>query len=78
MSPVIETAGRTRLFGPVRAADGLELRVQAGRFLDCLGPNGAGKSTTIKMLTGLLAPTNGRIRVPGEKREKICGGRAFC
>ncbi len=59
----VETSGLTRCFGPVRAVDGLELRVEAGQFFGFLGPNGAGKSTTIKMLTGLLAPTSGRMRV---------------
>ncbi len=59
----VETNGLTRCFGPVRAVDGLDLRVETGRFFGFLGPNGAGKSTTIKMLTGLLAPTSGTMRV---------------
>jgi len=42
------------------------LRVEAGQFYGFLGPNGAGKSTTIKMLTGLLAPTSGSIRILGQ------------
>ena len=61
----IETSGLTRLFGAVRAVDGLDLRVEAGTFYGFLGPNGAGKSTTIKMLTGLLAPTSGTMRILG-------------
>jgi ABC-2 type transport system ATP-binding protein len=59
----IETNGLTRCFGAVRAVDGLDLRVEAGMFYGFLGPNGAGKSTTIKMLTGLLAPTSGSMRI---------------
>ncbi len=59
----VETNGLTRCFGSVRAVDGLNLRVEAGQFFGFLGPNGAGKSTTIKMLTGLLAPTSGSMRV---------------
>jgi ABC-2 type transport system ATP-binding protein len=59
----VETSGLTRCFGPVRAVDGLDLRVEAGQFFGFLGPNGAGKSTTIKMLTGLLAPTSGTMRI---------------
>ena len=43
----------------------MNLRVEAGQFFGFLGPNGAGKSTTIKMLTGLLAPTSGSIRILG-------------
>jgi ABC-2 type transport system ATP-binding protein len=61
----VETTGITRHFGAVRAVDGLDLRVEAGTFYGFLGPNGAGKSTTIKMLTGLLAPTSGTMRVLG-------------
>ena len=66
MSVVIETTGLTRVFGSLRAVDGLNLSVASGRFFGFLGPNGAGKSTTIKMLTGLLAPTSGQMRILGE------------
>jgi len=66
MSLAIETNRLTRSFGPVRAVDALDLRVEAGTFYGFLGPNGAGKSTTIKMLTGLLAPTSGTMRILGE------------
>jgi ABC-2 type transport system ATP-binding protein len=66
MTLAIETSGLTRRFGSVCAVNGLDLRVEAGRFYGFLGPNGAGKSTTIKMLTGLLAPTSGTMHVLGE------------
>jgi ABC-2 type transport system ATP-binding protein len=66
MELAIETNGLTRRFGDLVAVDGLDLRVQAGTFYGFLGPNGAGKSTTIKMLTGLLAPTSGSVRILGE------------
>ncbi|MFC6087110.1 ABC transporter ATP-binding protein [Sphaerisporangium aureirubrum] len=49
----------------VHAVRDLSFRVEPGEFVGYLGPNGAGKSTTIKMLTGILAPTSGRIRVAG-------------
>lgn len=62
----IETEQLTRNFGDFRAVNNLNLRVERGTFYGFLGPNGAGKSTTIKMLTGLLAPSSGRIRVLGE------------
>ena len=65
MSIAIETSGLTRHFGTVRAVDGLDLRVETGKFYGFLGPNGAGKSTTIKMLTGLLAPSGGGMRILG-------------
>jgi ABC-2 type transport system ATP-binding protein len=61
----IETEGLTRLFDGRPAVQDLALRVPAGAFYGFLGPNGAGKSTTIRMLTGLLAPTAGRARVLG-------------
>jgi ABC-2 type transport system ATP-binding protein len=65
MSPVIETTNLTRSFGNFVAVNQLNLRVEAGRFYGFLGPNGAGKSTTIKMLTGLLAPNGGTMRILG-------------
>jgi len=66
MNPAIETTNLTRDFGKLRAVNQLSLRVEAGRFYGFLGPNGAGKSTTIKMFTGLLAPSAGTIRLLGE------------
>src|SRR5476651_335143 len=63
MNAAIETHGLTRYFDDFSAVNGIELRVESGTFYGFLGPNGAGKSTTIKMLTGLLAPTQGEIRV---------------
>src|ERR1700749_3153258 len=63
--PAILTENLTRTFGALTAVDGINLSVAAGQFFGFLGPNGAGKSTTIKMLTGLLAPTSGRIRLLG-------------
>src|SRR5215469_15549815 len=61
----ILTEGLTRTFGSLRAVDAINLRVEPGQFFGFLGPNGAGKSTTIKMLTGLLAPTTGRTTILG-------------
>ncbi len=63
MTLAIETRGLSRRFGEVVAVDGLDLRVEKGTFYGFLGPNGAGKSTTIKMLTGLLAPSGGVMRI---------------
>src|ERR1700745_3242127 len=61
----IVTQKLTRRFGNLTAVNGMDLTVAAGQFFGFLGPNGAGKSTTIKMLTGLLAPTKGSIRILG-------------
>jgi ABC-2 type transport system ATP-binding protein len=66
MSLAIETHQLTRFFDRSCAVDGIDLRVERGTFYGFLGPNGAGKSTTIKMLTGLLAPSSGQILVLGK------------
>lgn len=64
-TPAVETRGLSRTFGSVTAVHDVNLSVESGRFFGFLGPNGAGKSTTIKMLTGLLAPTSGTITIAG-------------
>lgn len=61
----IATDQLTRVFGGLTAVDHVDLQVSAGQFFGFLGPNGAGKSTTIKMLTGLLAPSSGRMQLLG-------------
>ncbi len=70
MSLAIETLGLTRRFGSLCAVDAIDLHVERGTFYGFLGPNGAGKSTTIKMLTGLLAPSAGTMRILGEDVSK--------
>jgi ABC-2 type transport system ATP-binding protein len=62
---MIEIEGLVRRFGPLTAVGGISLRVAKGEVLGFLGPNGAGKSTTMKMITGFLAPSEGRITVCG-------------
>jgi ABC-2 type transport system ATP-binding protein len=59
----IITQGLTRRFGELAAVRDMNLRVESGKFFGFLGPNGAGKTTTIRMLTGLLEPSAGRIRI---------------
>jgi ABC-2 type transport system ATP-binding protein len=61
----VETLELVKQFGDFVAVDHLNLQVNRGSFFGFLGPNGAGKSTTIKMLTGLLAPTSGTLHVLG-------------
>lgn len=65
MSTVIHTENLTRRFGDFVAVDHLNLEVQAGQVLGFLGPNGSGKTTTIRMLLGLLHPSEGRAEVLG-------------
>lgn len=62
----VETFQLCRQFDDLRAVDNLDLRVERGTLYGFLGRNGAGKSTTIKMLTGLLAPSSGSIRMLGQ------------
>jgi len=66
MTPAVHTTSLTRRFGEFTAVNNVNLTVAPGQFFGFLGPNGAGKSTTIKMLTGLLAPTSGTIDILGE------------
>src|ERR1700685_2914152 len=61
----IQTHGLTRRFGALTAVEDVTLSVAPGQFFGFLGPNGAGKSTTIKMLTGLLSASSGRIQILG-------------
>src|ERR1700752_174769 len=61
----VETHELVKQFADFMAVDHINLRVNRGSFFGFLGPNGAGKSTTIKMLTGLLAPTSGTLTVLG-------------
>ena len=57
--------GLVKRFDQLVAVDNISIDVRAGEFFGFLGPNGAGKSTTIRMLTGLLRPTAGRVRIAG-------------
>ena len=65
MSHALELRSLTKRFGETLAVSDLDLDVSAGTFLGLLGRNGAGKSTLIKMITGLLRPTSGEVRVLG-------------
>lgn len=71
MNNVIETYSLSKSYGNKKVVDGLDLKVPKGCVYGFLGPNGAGKSTTMKMLLGLVKPTQGDIHVLG----KSMGGR---
>jgi ABC-2 type transport system ATP-binding protein len=60
---VIDAHRLSRRFGAVLAVDAVDLEVRRGEIFGCLGPNGSGKSTLMRMLLGLLAPTDGNARV---------------
>ena len=60
---MIELQQVTRRYGSKVAVDGLDLEIPRGELFAFLGPNGAGKTTTIKMMVGLLQPTQGTIHI---------------
>ena len=61
----IEVANLVKVYGPLRAVDGVSFRVETGQIFGMLGPNGAGKSTTVEMIEGLRPADEGRIEVLG-------------
>lgn len=61
----IHSEGLRKVFGELAAVEGLDLTVRRGEVFGLLGPNGSGKTTTIRMLTGLMAPTSGRATIDG-------------
>ena len=65
MGNVIETKRLTKVFGPLKAVDNLDINVEAGEIFGLLGPNGAGKTTTISMLCTILKPSSGSAKVNG-------------
>jgi hypothetical protein len=79
LSTVVETFELARRFGSVTAVADISMTVNSSEIFELIGPNGAGKSTLIKMLTTLLPPSSGRVRVtgfdvvtqPGEVRQRI-------
>jgi ABC-2 type transport system ATP-binding protein len=70
MPAIIQTFGLTRRFGPLTAVDHLDLEVAEGEIFGLVGPDGAGKTTTLRMLCGLLDPTEGRAIVAGHDAAK--------
>jgi ABC-2 type transport system ATP-binding protein len=69
VAAMIEVEGLRKRFrtrrGPVEAVAGIDFRVEAGEFVGYAGPNGAGKSTTVKIMSGILLPSDGRVMVDG-------------
>lgn len=66
----VETHGLRKVFGPIIALEGLDLTIERGEVFGLLGPNGSGKTTTIRMLTGLMAPSAGKATVVGYDVER--------
>ena len=67
---MIELSHLTKRFGDFTAVDDLSLTIETGEFFGLLGPNGAGKTTTISMMSTVLLPTSGEIRVDGERLDR--------
>lgn len=65
MDTFIEAENLSKSFGNLKAVDNISLSVEQGEVLGFLGPNGAGKSTSMKMITGYLKPTSGRVSIAG-------------
>ena len=63
---LLETKGLSRVFGGLRALDGVDLQVDEGEVLGLIGPNGAGKTTLFNCLSGVLRPSAGEVRFRGE------------
>jgi len=70
MKAVIEAKGLTRKFGELVAVDHVEFEVYQGEIFGFLGPNGAGKTTTVRMLTGVIDPTEGTATIQGHDIRK--------
>jgi len=64
---MLQARGLRKSFGDRLAVDGVSLALAPGRLLALLGPNGAGKTTTVSMLTGLISPDGGEVRVGGPR-----------
>ena len=67
---MIEVENLHKHFGSKVAVDGVSFTVKKGEVLGFLGPNGAGKSTTMRMVTGFLPPTKGRVTIGGADIEE--------
>ena len=75
MSELLTCTALTKKYGNVLALNSIDLSIDRGKIIGILGPNGSGKTTLIKLINGLLTPTDGRIRIngmaPGVETKKI-------
>ena len=76
-APLLELRGVSRQFGSLRAVDGVNLEVMAGRITGLSGPNGAGKTTLFNLIAGALAPSSGEIRFQNQRIDGLSPDRIF-
>src|SRR5438045_8521957 len=75
---MLEARELTKSYASLPAVKDVSFCLEPGQILGCLGPNGSGKSTTVKMLTGLLEPTRGKVLFNGEDIQKdLVGYRKY-
>lgn len=67
MTPILECENLTKKYGSFTALNNLNLKIDSGKIVGLLGPNGSGKSTLIKLASGLLSPTEGKILIDGKE-----------
>jgi len=67
---VVEVQGLTRSYGHVKALRGVDLTLYHGEFMTIFGPNGAGKTTLIRILSAILRPTSGTVKIAGKDLQK--------
>ena len=80
---MIEVQNLTKQYGPVTAVNDVSFRVEAGEILGFLGPNGAGKTTTMRIITGYMPATEGKVVVAGydvfeQAASRPSGAPAIC
>ncbi len=75
--PLLALRGVSRNFGSLRAVDGVDLDIMAGRISGLIGPNGAGKTTLFNLIAGTLAPSAGEIRFEGRRMNGLSPDRVF-
>src|SRR6266581_9518486 len=75
---MLEARALYKSYSSIPAVKDVTFSLKSGQVLGCLGPNGSGKSTTVKMLTGLLEPTRGKVLFDGEDIQKDLVGYRKC